>query len=79
MYPGIFWAFPDTLRARAFSFPSMGGAEPNSDLVKPEKNWGELKGVSHVGKCPNTRCSDYAVLNGRNPGGVRDCVFIIRP
>ena len=32
--------------------------------------------MSHVGKCPNTRCSDYAVLNGHNPGGVRDCAFI---
>ena len=34
--------------------------------------------MSHIGKRPNTRCSHYAVPNGHNPAGVRDCAFIIR-
>ena len=62
-----------------FPFPSKGGAEPNSDSVRPEKLGRVRKDASEVGKSPNSLCSNYAVLNGRNPGGVRDCVFLGHP
>ena len=55
----------------------MGGSEPNTDSAKPG-DLGRVEGICHAGKCPNSHYSDYAVLNGRNPGGVRDCVFIFR-
>ena len=74
----LLWSIPRHIARKRLSFFLRGaGPNPNSDSIKPE-NYGEFEGVSYVGKCPNTLCSDYAVLNGCNPGGVRDCVFIIR-
>ena len=76
-WPSLFWAasfFHDTEMVP--DWQSETGI-PGRNRSKPE-NRGEFKGVSYVGKCPNTLCSDYALLNGRSPGGVRDCVFIIR-
>ena len=63
----------------SFLFFRMGGPEPDFDSVKPEASGrAKQKGVGLVGKCPDSRCSDYAVENGLNPGGVHECVFIIR-
>ena len=72
----LFEAFMETFRPYVSSSECTG---PNPTPTQPsQKTWRELKGASRAGKCPNLRSSDSAFLNGRNPGGVRNYVFIIR-
>ena len=73
--PPDFGAFPDALCPNASSLPfEWLGPSPETNQLSQETR-GELMVASHVHKWPNSPCSNFAVLNGRNSGGVLDCIY----